>query len=126
MTQKEYEILRSNRKKILDYRDEITYACADTVGAQVISGMPSGGGGSNSTEKLMIKKEEFEQAITVLQTESARICFQIEKPKMKKLFILFYVNCLEMKEIAQELGYSSEKAAYNYRLNYLKQNHVKA
>lgn len=107
MTQNDLNTLERNRRQIHSLKDQLDSLC-EPIGAAPMTGMPSGGGGGNSVESLVIQKDTIREEIEGLRQESRRICFQIEPPRTRRIFLLHYAEGLSWSKVADEMGYTDD------------------
>ena len=119
MTQNDLNTLEHNRRRIQSLQAQLVTLC-EPVGAIPITGMPSGGGGGNSVESLVIQQDTIRAEIDALQQESRRICFQIEPPRTRRVFILFYAEGKSWRQVADEMGYLDGSTPRQLKIRYLK------
>lgn len=124
MTQNDLETIERNRREMMRLRSQLM-RLREPVGAIPITGMPSGGGGGNSVESLVIQQDTIRAEIDALQQESRRICFQIEPPRTRRVFILFYAEGMSWRQVADELGYTEGATPRRMRNEYLKRHNLR-
>lgn len=124
MTQNDLNTLEHNRRRIQSLQAQLVMLC-EPVGAIPITGMPSGGGGGNSVESLVIQQDTIRTEIDALQQESRRLCFQIEPTRTRRVFILFYAEGKSWRQVADELGYTEGATPRRMRNGYLKRNNLR-
>lgn len=118
MTQKDLDTLETNRRQLRRLKAQLDGLC-EPVGAVPMNGMPSGGGGGNTVESLVIQKESIQSEIDSLRQESRRICFAIEPPRTRRVFVLFYAEGMTWERVADEMGYAEWKVAQTCRNRYI-------
>lgn len=119
MTQKDLDTLETNRRQLRRLKAQLDGLC-EPVGAVPMTGMPSGGGGGNTVESLVIQKESIQEEIDALRQESRRICFAIEPPRTRRVFLLFYVEGKSWRRVADEMGYLEGTTARKLKNRYLR------
>ncbi|MDO5547213.1 MAG: hypothetical protein Q4F79_01865 [Eubacteriales bacterium] len=119
MTQQELDTLEHNRRQLRRLQSQLDSLC-EPIGAVPMTGMPSGGGGGNTVESLVIQKESIQSEIDSLRQESRRICFAIEPPRTRRVFVLFYAEGMTWERVADEMGYSEWKGPQRLRNRYVK------
>ena len=119
MTQNDLNTLEHNRRRIQSLQAQLVMLC-EPVGAIPITGMPSGGGGKNAVERIVVQTEGIRAEIDALQQESRRICFQIEPPRTRRVFILFYAEAMSWRQVADEMGYLDGSTPRQLKIRYLK------
>lgn len=124
MTQNELNTLERNRREMMSLRSQLI-RLSEPVCAIPITGMPSGGGGGNSVESLVIQQDAIRAEIDALQQESHRICFKIEPPRTRRVFILFYADGKSWRQVADELGYTEGATPRRMRNGYLKRHNLR-
>ncbi|MDO5548323.1 MAG: hypothetical protein Q4F79_07525 [Eubacteriales bacterium] len=124
MTQKELDTLEHNRRQLRRLQSQLDGLC-DPVGAAPMTGMPSGGGGGNTVETLVIQQESIREEINTLRQESRRICFAIEPPRTRRVFLLFYAEGKSWRRVADEMGYSEGSTPRRLRNEYLKRQNLR-
>ena len=124
MTQNELETLERNRNKILRLKAQLLTQ-SEPVSAVPITGIPSSGNGKNAVERIVEQKETIRTEIITVQQESRRICFQIEPPRTRRVFILFYAEGRSWRQVADELGYTEGATPRRMRNEYLKRHHLR-
>lgn len=63
--------------------------------------------------------------IEELKQQSRRICFQIEPPRTRRIFMLHYVDGLSWSKVADEMGYADDSTPRHLKLKYLRRQGVK-
>lgn len=124
MTQNDLNTLERNRRRIQSLQAQLVMLC-EPVGAIPITGMPSGGGGKNAVERIVVQTEGIRAEIDALQQESRRICFQIEPPRTRRVFILFYAEGKSWRQVADELGYTEGATPRRMKNEYLKRHNLR-
>lgn len=124
MTQKELDTLERNRRQLRRLQSQLDGLC-DPVGAAPITGMPSGGGGGNTVESLVIQKESIRSEIDALRQESRRICFAIEPPRTRRVFVLFYAEGKSWRRVADEMGYLDGSTARRMKIEYIRRQNIR-
>ena len=124
MTQNDLETLERNRREMMRLRSQLT-RLSEPVGAIPITGMPSGGGGKNAVERIVVQKDSIRAEINALQQESRRICFQIEPPRTRRIFLLHYADGLSWSKVADEMGYTDDSTPRQIRLKYLRRQGIR-
>ena len=124
MTRNDLDTLEHNRSEIHSLQDQLDSLC-EPIGAAQMTGMPSGGGGKNAVERIVVEKDSIRAEINALQQESRRICFQIEPPRTRRVFILFYADGKSWRQIADELGYTEGATPRRMRNGYLKRHNLR-
>ena len=124
MTQNDIETLERNRREMMRLRSQMM-RLSEPVGAIPITGMPSCGGGKNAVERIVVQTEGIRAEIDSLQQESRRICFQIEPPRTRRVFILFYAEGKSWRQVADELGYTEGATPRRMRNGYLKRHNLR-
>lgn len=120
MTQNELDTLERNRRQIKRLLAQLI-TLSEPVGAVPITGIPSSGNGKTPVERIVVQKESLRAEIEVLQQESGRICFRIEPPRTRRVFLLFYAEGKTWQQIADEMGYADESTPRQLKIWYLKQ-----
>lgn len=123
MTQKELDTLEHNRRQLRRLQSQLDGLC-EPIGAVPMTGMPSGGGGGNTVESLVIQKESIRSEIDALRQESRRICFAIEPPRTRRVFVLFYVEGRSWRRVADEMGYVDDSIPRKMKRDYLKRQNL--
>ena len=121
MTQTELDTLKTNRRQIHRLKSQLDSLC-EPIGAVPITGMPSGGGGKNAVEAIVVQKETLQAEIEALQQESRCICDQIEPPRTRQVFLLFYAEGMTWVQIAEEMGYTEDSTPRKLRNQYVKRH----
>lgn len=121
MTQNELETLERNRNKILRLKAQLITQ-SEPVSAVPITGIPSSGNGKNAVERIVEQKETIRTEIITVQQESRRICFQIEPPRTRRVFILFYAEALSWRQVADEMGYLDGSTPRKMKIEYIRRN----
>ena len=124
MTPNDINTLECNRQEMMRMRSQLMRLC-EPVGAIPITGMPSGGGGKNAVERIVVQTEGIRAEIDALQQESRRICLLIEPPRTRRVFILFYAEGKSWRQVADELGYTEGATPRRMRNEYLKRHHLR-
>lgn len=119
MTQNDLETIERNRREMMRLRSQLM-RLREPVGAIPITGMPSGGGGGNSVESLVIQQDTIRAEIDALQQESRRICFQVEPPRTRRIFVLHYAEGLSWSKVADEMGYTDDSIPRKMVREYLR------
>lgn len=119
MTKNDLNTLEHNRRRIQSLQAQLVMLC-EPVGAIPITGMPSGGGGGNSVESLVIQQDAIRAEIDALQQESHRICFKIEPPRTRRIFVLHYAEGLSWSKVADEMGYTDDSIPRKMVREYLR------
>lgn len=63
--------------------------------------------------------------IEELKQQSRRICFKIEPPRTRRIFMLHYVDGLSWSKVADEMGYADDSTPRHLKLKYLRRQGVK-
>lgn len=121
MTKNDLETLERNRREMMRLRSQLM-RLSEPVGAIPITGMPSGGGGKNAVERIVVQTEGIRAEIDALQQESRRICFQIEPPRTRRVFILFYAEGKSWRQVADEMGYLDGSTPRKMKIEYIRRN----
>lgn len=121
MTQNELDTLERNRRQIKRLQAQLV-TLSEPVSAVPITGMPSGGGGKNAVERIVVQREDVRAEIDTLQQESRRICFQIEPPRTRRVFILFYAEGKSWRQVADEMGYLDGSTPRKMKIEYIRRN----
>lgn len=124
MTQNELNTLERNRRQIHSLQAQLDSMC-EPIGAAPMTGMPSGGGGKNAVERIVVQKDSIRAEIEGLRQESRRICFQIEPPRTRRVFILFYAEGKSWRQVADELGYTEGATPRRMKNEYLKRHNLR-
>ena len=124
MTPNDLNTLERNRREMIRLRSQLM-RLSEPVGAIPITGMPSGGGGKNAVERIVVQTEDIRSEIEGLRQESRRSCFQIEPPRTRRVFILFYVEGKSWRQVADELGYTEGAPPRRMRNEYLKRHNLR-
>jgi DNA-directed RNA polymerase specialized sigma24 family protein len=118
VTQKEIGTLERNRYQLHRLHAQLV-ALSEPVRANSITGTPSGGGEKNAVEAIVVRSETVRAEIEALQQESRRICFQVDPPRTRKVFMLFYVEGMSWRQVADEMGYGDDSIARKLKRDYL-------
>lgn len=121
MTKNDINTLEHNRLRIQSLQAQLVMLC-EPVGAIPITGIPSGGGGKNAVERIVVQTEGIRAEIDALQQESRRICFQIEPPRTRRVFILFYAEAMSWRRVADEMGYLDGSTPRKMKIEYIRRN----
>lgn len=121
MTKNDLNILEHNRREIHILQAQLNSLC-EPIGAAPMTGMPSGGGGKNAVERIVVEKDSIRAEINALQQESRRICFQIEPPRTRRVFILFYADGKSWRQVADEMGYLDGSTPRKMKIEYIRRN----
>lgn len=60
--------------------------------------------------------------VEAARKESARICFQVEPPRTRRVFMLFFVEGKSWRQIADEMGYTDGSTARKMKIEWVKRN----
>lgn len=121
MTPNDLNTLEHNRRRIQSLQAQLVMLC-EPVGAIPVTGMPSGGGGKNAVERIVVQTEGIRAEIDALQQESRRICFQIEPPRTRRVFILFYAEGKSWRQVADEMGYLDGSTPRKMKIEYIRRS----
>ena len=121
MTQNELETLERNRNKILRLKAQLLTQ-SEPVSAVPITGIPSSGNGKNAVERIVEQKETIRTEIITVQQESRRICFQIEPPRTRRIFVLHYAEGLSWSKVADKMGYLDGSTPRKMKIEYIRRN----
>ena len=121
MTKNDLDTLERNRREMMRLRSQLM-RLSEPVGAIPITGMPSGGGGKNAVERIVVQTEGIRAEIDALRQESRRICFQIEPPRTRRVFILFYAEGKSWRQVADEMGYLDGSTPRKMKIEYIRRN----
>lgn len=121
MTRNELDTLERNRRQIKRLQAQLI-TLSEPVSAVPITGMPSSGGRKSTVEDIVEQEETIRAEIDALQQESRRICFQIEPPRTRRVFILFYAEGRSWRQIADEMGYLDGSTPRKMKIEYIRRN----
>ena len=124
MTPNDLNTLERNRREMMRLRSQLA-RLSEPVGAIPITGMPSGGGDKNAVERIVVQTEGIRAEIDGLRHESSRICFQIEPPRTRRIFLLYYADGLSWSKVADEMGYTEGATPRRMRNGYLKRHNLR-
>lgn len=121
MTPNDLNTLERNRREMMRLRSQLM-RMSEPVGAIPITGIPSGGGCKNAVERIVVQTEGIRAEIDALQQESRRICFKIEPPRTRRVFILFYAEGKSWRQVADEMGYLDGSTPRKMKIEYIRRN----